>query len=129
MVDMILDETLFADFQRGDEGARAVVEAILDGNVTAAVSPMTAYRIWQDAELDRRAEIMLLSLLRFVEEAPLSIDAAKTAGLWLAALPPEERDALGYYALVASTAVQIDAPVCTRKPAPFEQFGAQTTAY
>lgn len=129
MVDMILDETLFADFQRGDEGARAVVEGILDGNVTAAVSPMTAYRIWQDAELDRRAEIMLLSLLRFVDEAPISIDAAKRAGLWLAALPTEEREAFGYYALVSSTAVQIDAPVCTRNPAPFERFGAQSTVY
>ena len=80
MVDMLLDETLFADFRVGDEGARAIVEDILDGRVKAGISPLTAYRVWRGLGMDRRAEIVLLSLLRFVEEAPLSVDAAKRAG-------------------------------------------------
>lgn len=132
MVDMLLDETLFADFRHGDEGARAIVEDILDGNVKAGISPLTAYRVWRGLNMDRRAEIILLSLLRFIEEAPLSIDAAKRAGLWAAERQDgqgEEAEDAGYYALVASTALDVQAPVCTRNPAAFERFGADVLDY
>lgn len=132
MVDMLLDETLFADFRLGDEGARAIVEDILDGNVKAGISPLTAYRVWRSLNMDRRAEIVLLSLLRFIEEAPLSIDAAKRAGLWAAERQDgdeEESERAGYYALVASTALDVQAPVCTRNPAAFERFGADVLDY
>lgn len=132
MVDMLLDETLFADFRLGDEGARAIVEDILDGNVKAGISPLTAYRVWRSLNMDRRAEIVLLSLLRFIEEAPLSIDAAKRAGLWAAERQDgvmEESEGAGYYALVASTALDVQAPVCTRNPAAFERFGADVLDY
>ena len=135
MVDMLLDETLFADFRHGDEGARAIVEDILDGNVKAGISPLTAYRVWRGLNMDRRAEIILLSLLRFIEEAPLSIDAAKRAGLWAAERQdrqgedPDDPDSAGYYALVASTALDVQAPVCTRNPAAFERFGADVLDY
>ena len=132
MVDMLLDETLFADFRLGDEGARAIVEDILDGNVKAGISPLTAYRVWRSLNMDRRAEIVLLSLLRFIEEAPLSIDAAKRAGLWAAERQDEkgeESEGAGYYALVASTALDAQAPVCTRNPAAFERFGADVLDY
>ena len=132
MVDMLLDETLFADFRLGDEGARAIVEDILDGNVKAGISPLTAYRVWRSLNMDRRAEIVLLSLLRFIEEAPLSIDAAKRAGLWAVERQDgegEESEGAGYYALVASTALDVQAPVCTRNPAAFERFGADVLDY
>ncbi len=135
MVDMLLDETLFADFRVGDEGARAIVEDILDGNVKAGISPLTAYRVWRGLGMDRRAEIVLLSLLRFVEEAPLSVDAAKRAGLWAAEGQNEQgeqgegADDGGYYALVASTALDVQAPVCTRNAAAFERFGADVLDY
>lgn len=133
MVDMLLDETLFADFRLGDEGARAIVEDILDGNVKAGISPLTAYRVWRGLNMDRRAEIILLSLLRFIEEAPLSIDAAKRAGLWAAERQDgqgeESEEGAGYYALVASTALDVQAPVCTRNPAAFERFGADVLGY
>ena len=130
MVDMLLDETLFADFRLGDEGARAIVEDILDGNVKAGISPLTAYRVWRSLNMDRRAEIVLLSLLRFIEEAPLSIDAAKRAGLWAAERREgEDPEGAGYYALVASTALDVQAPVCTRNPAAFERFGADVVDY
>ena len=135
MVDMLLDETLFADFRVGDEGAQAIVEDILDGNVKAGISPLTAYRVWRGLGMDRRAEIVTLSLLRFIDEAPLSVDAAKRAGLWAAEGQDgedgqgEEPDDGGYYALVASTAIDLGAPVCTRNPAAFEQFGADVLDY
>ena len=132
MVDMLLDETLFADFRVGDEGARAIVEDILDGRVKAGISPLTAYRVWRGLGMDRRAEIVLLSLLRFVEEAPLSVDAAKRAGLWAAEGRDgegETPDDGGYYALVASTALDVQAPVCTRNAAAFERFGADVLDY
>ena len=132
MVDMLLDETLFADFRVGDEGARAIVEDILDGNVKAGISPLTAYRVWRGLGMDRRAEIVLLSLLRFVEGAPLSVDAAKRAGLWAAegqSGEGEDADGAGYYALVASTALDVQAPVCTRNAAAFERFGADVLDY
>ncbi|MXY46896.1 MAG: type II toxin-antitoxin system VapC family toxin, partial [Chloroflexi bacterium] len=84
MADMLLDKTLFDDLRNGDPAARTMVESILDGDIQAAISPLTVCELWQSGDIDRRTEIGFLSVLRFVEEAPPDIEAARTAGLWVA---------------------------------------------
>lgn len=129
MADMLLDVTLFDDLRQGDAEARKIVAAILDGEISAAVSPMTVCELWHRSGIDRRAEIGFLSVLRFVEEITPNIDTARTAGLWLADsdLNPE-RDA-ACVAIVAATAKQLDIPVCTRDTDSFGQFEVEITSY
>ncbi len=132
MSDFLLDVTFFEDLRSGDAGALSLVERILNGEVSAAVSPMTVFQVWQDPDLDRRTEIGFLSVLRFVEEAPLSIDAAKSAALNISGAQELGDDGAtpdACNALVAATAVALGVPVCTRSPDPFERFGAETASY
>ena len=144
MPDILLDAPFFDDLRAARPGARALVAAILNGEVAAAVSPLTIFRVWRDPGLDRRAEIGFLSVLRFVEEAPLTIDAAKSAAI-AAATAPENPNAAtdgnadtppaadpaedAYRALIAATATQLGVPICAPSPEPFAQFGAETAAY
>ncbi len=132
MSDFLLDVTFFEDLRSGDSGARSLVERILNGEVSAAVSSMTVFQVWQDPDLDRRTEIGFLSVLRFVEEAPLSIDAAKSAALSISSAQELWDDGAtpdACNALVAATAVALGVPVCTRNPDPFKRFGAETASY
>lgn len=145
MPDILLDAPFFDDLRAARPGARALVAAILNGEVAAAVSPLTVFRVWQDPSLDRRAEIGFLSVLRFVEEAPLTIDAAKSAAIAAAAAPnPPDHPDLdaddtappaatraedAYRALIAATAAQLGVPICAPSPEPFARFGAETAAY
>ena len=144
MPDILLDAPFFDDLRAARPGARAIVAAILNGEVAAAVSPLTIFRVWQDPSLDRRAEIGFLSVLRFVEEAPLTIDAAKSAAIAAAAAPetPDHPDGNAddippaaaraedaYRALIAATAAQLGVPICAPNPEPFARFGAETATY
>ncbi|MCY3638203.1 MAG: hypothetical protein OXG80_03795 [Chloroflexi bacterium] len=134
MADMLLDRTLFDDLRSGDAAARAMVESILDGDIQAAISPLTVFELWQSGDIDRRTEIGFLSVLRFVEEAPPDIETARTAGLLAADYQksggghPLERDA-SYVALVAATAIQLGIPICTRASDAFAQFDVEIIAY
>ncbi|MYC06306.1 MAG: type II toxin-antitoxin system VapC family toxin [Chloroflexi bacterium] len=134
MAEMLLDRTLFDDLRSGDAAARATVESILDGDIQAAISPLTVFELWQSGDIDRRTEIGFLSVLRFVEEAPPNIETARTAGLLAADYQKGdeshslERD-VSYIALVAATAIQLDIPICTRAADAFAQFGVEIIAY
>ena len=129
MADMLLDITLFNDLRRGDPEARRIVEAILDGEVKAAVSPLTVCELWHSGEIDRRAEIGFLSVLRFVEEVAPDIETARIAGLWLAESPVEHPRDASCVAMTAATAKQLDVPICTRDAEAFEQFDIEVTLY
>lgn len=130
MADMLLDESLFHNFRLGDQDARKIVESIIDGDIKAALSPLTVHRLWRSPDLDRRTEIGFLSLMQFLEVADLTTDAAKTAGLWLSDIDDADAaDTAAYFALLASTAMQLGIPICTRNPDPFIRFGAETTPY
>ena len=134
MADMLLDKTLFDDLRSGDAAARAMVESILNGDIQAAISPLTVCELWQSGDIDRRTEIGFLSVLRFVEEAQPDIETARTAGLWAADYQNSdeayslERDA-SHIALVAATANQLGIPICTRAADAFAQFDVEITAY
>ena len=134
MADMLLDKTLFDDLRNGDAAARAMVESILNGDIQAAISPLTVCELWRSGDIDRRTEIGFISVLRFVEEAPPDIETARTAGLWAADYQKSEeahsleRDA-SHIALVAATANQLGIPICTRAADAFAQFDVEITAY
>ena len=129
MADLLLDRTLFDDLKMGDTEARRLVESILDGETTAAVSPLTVYELWQSDEMDRRTEIGFLSVLRFVEEVAPNSEIARTAGLWLSEFGHEGQRDIACIALVAATANQLSIPICTRDGSAFERFGVEIASY
>ncbi len=129
MADMLLDTTLFDDLRKGDAEARKVVEAILDGEVKAVVSPLTVCELWQGDGIDRRTEIGFLSVLRFVEEAAPDIEIARTAGLWLTGSQQDGRRDAACVALIAATASHLGVPICTRDDEAFERFDVEISAY
>ena len=130
MADMLLDATVFRDSLEGDEGALTVLRQIMDESIKASISPVTVAELWGSPDLDRRAEIRYTGIISFLEEALLTFQAAKTAGIWLASLDSEDdRDELARCALVAATAEERGEPVCTRNAAPFTRFGAEVVDY
>ena len=129
MADMLLDVTLFDDLRKGDAEARKVVEAILDSEIKAIVSPLTVCELWQSDGIDRRTEIGFLRVLRFIEEAAPNIEIARTAGLWLADSPQNDRRDAACVALVAATANQLGIPICTRDTEAFGRFDVEISVY
>ena len=129
MADILVDSTLFEDFRSGDSGARDVIDTILDGEVTAAISPLTVFHLWNEPDMERRTEITYSSILSFLEEAPFTIAASKQAGLWIASAHADERGRLVYFAMVAATAKERGEVICTRNSKPFENFYGGFTAY
>lgn len=129
MADVLLDITVFEDYRRGDSGARSIINKIIDGEISASVSPLTVLHLWGGPDFDRKAEIAYTGMLSFMEEATLTSNAAKTAGIWLAAMPPEERGKLMYFALLAATAKERGESVCTRNGEVFSQFNIDITDY
>ena len=129
MTDMLLDTTLFQDYRDGHPGARAVVERIVAGEVTASFSPFTVFELWSSPGFDRRTEIGYLGLLRFLEEAPLSAEAAKVAGIWLGSISPEERAGMEHTTLAAAIARERGEPVCTRNAEQYSRFFPEIVDY
>lgn len=123
---MLLDGTVLRGWLEGDEGASDVIRRIADGSITASISPVTVVELWGRPDLDRKAEIRYAAILSFLDEAPLSVPAARTAGVWLASLGPRtDRGALVSRALVAATAKEREEPVCTRDAESFSQFDCE----
>ena len=129
MADVLLDITVFNDLKAGDSDARKVVEGILDGEIKAAVSPLTVCELWSSSGIDRRTEIGFLSVLRFVEEVPPALEDARTAGLWLAGSEVVGRRDASCVAIAAATAKRLGIPICTRDSEAFASFDVEVTSY
>lgn len=129
MADLLLDITVFNDLKAGDSDARKVVEGILDGEVKAAVSPLTVHELWRGSGIDRRTEIGFLSVLRFVEEVAPDLEDARTAGLWLAESEVDGRRDSSCIAITAATAKRLGIPICTRDTEAFAAFDVEVTSY
>ena len=125
MADMLLDASLFRGYLGGDRSARRIIDRVLDGNESAAVSSVTVFELWRDPDLERRTEMALAALLGFVEMAPLSADAARRAGLLLAARDTNGRASAGDHALVAAVALERGEPVGTLDAGPYSDFGVE----
>ena len=129
MAELMLDATVFHDYRTGHSGARSVIERIMSGQITASISPFTVFELWGNSDMDRRTEIGYVGMLRFLEEASLSHEAAKVAGIWIAPLEESERIRLARYALVAATARERGEPICTRDTEPFSRFISEVVGY
>ncbi|MDA0769717.1 MAG: hypothetical protein BZY79_03270 [SAR202 cluster bacterium Casp-Chloro-G4] len=129
MADILVDNTLFEDFRKGDGGAKGVIDTIIDGEVTAAISPLTVFHLWNESEMDRRTEIAYSSILTFMEEAPFTIAASRQAGLWIASAEADQRGRLVYFAMLAATAKERGEVICTRNSNPYSSFYSNFTAY
>ena len=128
MADMLLDASLFRAYLGGDRSARLIVDRVLDGSETASVSSVTVFELWRDPDLDCRTEMALTALIGFVEVAPLSADAAKRAGLLLAARGNGNGATAGNHALVAAVSLERGEPVCTLDASPYSNFGVEIVA-
>ena len=129
MTDILLDTTLFDDLRKGDSEAHKIVEAILEGEVHAVVSPMTVCELWRSEDMDRRVEIGYLGVLRFVKEALPDIEIARTAGLWLTNSHQDTQRDPACIAIVAATATRLGIPICTRDADAFRPFGVEISSY
>ena len=129
MADMLLDTAVLDDYRRGDPGAREIIERVMDGTVTASISPFSLFELWSAPGFDRRTEIGLIAVLRFLEVAPLSEDAARAAGIAIGGADPAQRDRLGRFALIGATARDRGEPVCTREADTFERFCSEIVGY
>ena len=129
LADILLDATVFLDYRNGVQGAHTLFEQIVRKEVSASVSPFTVFQLWGRADLDRQAEMGYTSMLAFLDDAPLTVQAAKTAGLWIASIPPEERGGLLSYALLVATAAERGEQICTRNMEPFRHFPSELREY
>ena len=129
MADMILDASVFRAYLGGDVGARTIIEQITAGDAKAAISPLTVFELWGDPMLDRQTEVGYVGLLSFLEEAPLSIEAAKSAGIWIAAVEKELRSELFRSTLIAATARDRSEPICTGNPGLYVRFNSEVIEY
>lgn len=130
MADILLDITVIQDGLAGNEAALDILRQVMNQSITASVSPITIVELWSDTNIDRKSEIRYTGIINFLKEAPLTLDACKIAGLWLASLNDvKERQHYEHFALIAASAKERDEPICTRNTEDYSKFHVDTIAY
>ena len=128
MADALFDTTVFIDYYRGDEGARSLMLAVMNGVMTASYSPLTAFEIWMGVA-SHEEEADYTAMLAFVEEARLTTSAAKTAASWLRGTTPRRAEMLFRDALIEASAAERGEPVYTRNVADFSRLYSRVQTY
>ena len=126
---MLIDSTVFRDYRVGDAGALNIINQVMDGTISASISPLTVLNLWSNTHLNRRQEIGYTGILNFLHNVPLSQQAAKQAGVWLSSIPEESRGKLSYFALIAATARENEMAICTRNQELFGKFCSEFIDY
>jgi predicted nucleic acid-binding protein len=130
MSDALFDTTVFIDWWRGHPGATQLVDAVRSGRLSASYSSITICELWQWDQLDRREEIEYTALTkRYLEEAPLGVEAARLAGTWLRACSRNQRRELFADALIAATAQLREETVYSRNEPQLRRFYPQVQSY
>ena len=129
MTDLMLDITVFEDLRNGDSGAKSIFDSIVGGEIKASVCPLTLYRLWSSPDFDRRIEIGYTGMMSFLDEASLSPNASKLAGIWVGSESGNATPDAAYYAMIAAIAKERDETICTRNPEPFLQFYSGVVEY
>lgn len=129
MADALLDTTVFIDYWRGDTGAKAVIESIVDSLRSGSVSAMTAIELWQYPTLGRAEEIQYRALLLLLEEAELDTETAVDVGQQLRSLSKNARRRRAADAIIARTAVRRGEDVYSRNRKDLSFFGATVHSY
>jgi len=128
LADALFDTTVFIDYYRGDDGARELVEAVVEGSLSASFSSLASFEIWLGIA-SREEEIDFLAMLSYCEEAPLTASMARTAALWLKNVRPRRAEALFRDALIAATANERGETVYTRNVRDFRRFTQDVQRY
>ena len=127
---VLLDMSVVTDYMAGDQGAGALIEKALSGEVAASVSAMTVLQLWRTQVDDRRAEIRLIALMRFVEQVPVTADVARVAGQ-LRSQSGDGPRANEEVMVAVNVAVSNDlgVPVCTRDARTYQGHGCEVVPY
>jgi len=128
LADALLDTTVFIDYYRGDAGAKDLIDAVIDGSLTASYSSLTSFEIWIGIG-NREEEIDFLAVLSQCEEAPLTAAMARTAAIWLKGLSPRRAEGLFRDALIAATANERGEAIYTRNVRDFERLSIDVRTY
>jgi len=128
MADALFDTTVFIDYHNGDLPAASIVQPVLDGDATAAYSPVSTFEIWLGLA-GHREETVFKALFQVMEEAQLNSDAASLAATWLRGTSPRRAGATFRDALIAATAEIRGEVIVTRNLRDFERFGVRVQPY
>ncbi|MFQ5880468.1 MAG: PIN domain-containing protein [Dehalococcoidia bacterium] len=128
MADALFDTTVFIDYYRRDQRARALMNAVLDGILRGSFSAVSAFEIWIGIS-SHEEEIDYISIMTAFEEVPLTASMARTAAIWLKDMPPRRAEALFRDALIAATAAERAETIYTRNVADFQRFYPNVQSY
>ncbi|MCD5398689.1 MAG: hypothetical protein LR120_02985 [Dehalococcoidia bacterium] len=122
-------------YMAGDDGARTLIDKLLAGEVSLALTAFTALHLWSHYVSDRKAEMHMSALIRFIEQIPLTGDVAKIAGSIHARNRPDVPDEHGEIRLAelkavnATTALETGMPIYSRDVDWYEGLGCQVLSY
>ena len=131
----LLDESVLVQYMAGDDGARKLIDQFLVGEVSLALTASTALHLWSHHVSDRKAEIHMSALIRFIEQIPLTGDLAKIAGSIHSrnrsdlSDEPEEIGLAALKAVNAATALETGMPIYSRDVDWYEGLGCQALSY
>ena len=127
---LLLDLSVLTDYLAGDQGAGALVEKALSGEIAASISTMTVLQLWRTGVDDRRAEIRLIALLKFVEQVPVTAEVAQVAGQLCSQSGHGPRaDAEVMVAVNVAVSRDLSVPVCTRDARTYQGHGCEVVPY
>ena len=131
----LLDESVLVQYMAGDDGARMLIDKLLAGEVSLALTSSTALHLWSHHVSDRKAEIHMSAMIRFIEQIPLTGDLAKVAGSIHARNRPDVSDEheeirlAELKAVNAATALETGMPIYSRDVDWYEGLGCQALSY
>ncbi|MAX20094.1 MAG: hypothetical protein CL709_09710 [Chloroflexi bacterium] len=130
-----MDESVLVQYMAGDDGARTLIDKLLAGEVSLALTAFTALHLWSHYVSDRKTEMHMSALIRFIEQIPLTGDVAKIAGSIHARNRPDVPDEHGEIRLAelkavnATTALETGMPIYSRDVDWYEGLGCQVLSY
>jgi predicted nucleic acid-binding protein len=130
VTDGLLDTTFFIDLRRGRHaGARAIWERVQGGELSLSYCSVTALELWKGRMHSRDEELFYESMFDVFAEEPITVAAAKRAGLWLRDLDTNQARRLLGDALIAAVALEAGIPVYTVDSRDFARFPASAIQY
>jgi predicted nucleic acid-binding protein len=126
----LYDTCVFIDYWRGDPEALVLIDAVRSQPRSASYSSLSATELWIYKHLGRQEEIEYVALTQhFLQEAQLSMAAAKKAGELLRDYRRNQQMRLMADALIAATAEERGERVRTRDERDFRKFYSNVASY